>query len=205
MGIELDTELHTEFDTALGTAGDRRVQRVAVLGAECTGKSHLCQALSRSLPGVTFTEVLREWVSVIGRSPTADEQFQLFARQQVAEEQAVIEARRTGYEWVICDSAPLMTAVYSLYYFSDDRLIKGALAHHARYSRTLVCADDIDWVPDPGQRDGVAVRKAVQAQLIEVLHQYCPQAVLVEGHGRARLSQALMALEISDGGRDICS
>jgi nicotinamide riboside kinase len=134
---------------------------------------------------------LREWVLIEGRPPNAEEQFQLFARQQEVEEQAVIEARRAGYGWVICDSAPLMIAVYSLYYFSDDRLIEGALAHHAHYSRTLVCADDIAWVSDPGQRDGEAVRKGVQARLIKVIRQYCPQAVFIHGSGRERLTKAL--------------
>ena len=175
-------------------AVDGDVRRVAVLGAECTGKSQLCQALALSLPGLTFTEVLREWVAVEGRSPNAEEQFELFARQQESEEQAVLDARRAGFEWVICDSAPLMTAVYSLFYFSDGRLIKEAVAHHRGYVHTLVCADDIAWVPDPGQRDGEAVRKGVQTQLIETLGQYCPQAVLVEGLDDARLNRALEAL-----------
>ena len=170
------------------------VRRVAVLGAECTGKSQLCGEIARSLPGLTFNEVLRDWVSINGRTPNAEEQFQLFARQQEAEEQAVIDARRAGFGWVICDSAPLMTAVYSLYYFSDDRLIEGALAHHAVYTRTLVCEDDIAWEPDPGQRDGESVRKGVQVRLLEVVRQYCPQAVFVHGSGRERLNRALAGL-----------
>jgi len=178
-------------DVGGGVGGDGSVRRVAVLGAECTGKSQLCGEIARSLPGITFNEVLRDWVSINGRPPNAEEQFQLFSRQQEAEERAVIDAQRAGFEWVICDSAPLMTAVYSLYYFSDDRLIESALAHHGRYARTLVCADDIAWVPDPGQRDGVTVRKAVQVQLLEVIRQYCPQAVFVQGSGRERLNKAL--------------
>ena len=180
----------------MGAEVGGRVRRIAVLGAECTGKSQLCQAVAIALPGITFTEVLRAWVAVEGRPPNAEEQFQLLARQQEAEEQAVINAQRAGYEWVICDSAPLMTAVYSLYYFGDDRLIETAVAHHAGYAHTILCADDIAWVPDPGQRDGEAVRKAVQAQLIKVLDRHCPEAILVEGFGRARLSRALEGLAI---------
>ena len=175
-------------------AVDGGVRRVAVLGAECTGKSQLCQALALTLPGITFTEVLREWVAVEGRSPNAEEQSTLFARQQEVEEKAVIDARRAGYGWVICDSAPLMTAVYCVYYFSDDRLIEEAVAHHGGYAQTLVCADDIAWVPDPGQRDGEAVRKAVQTKLMEILRRYCPQAVWVDGLLGARLNRALEAL-----------
>jgi hypothetical protein len=62
------------------------------------------------------------------------------------------------------------------------------------YTHTILCADDIAWAPDPGQRDGEAVRKAVQAQLIKVLDRHCPQTALVEGLGRARLDRALEAL-----------
>jgi len=185
-------------ETAVGAAvraeEDGGVRRVAVLGAECTGKCQLCQAIALTLPGITFTEVLREWVLIQGRPPNAKEQFQLFARQQEAEEQAVIDARRAGFGWVICDSAPLMTAVYSLYYFSDDRLIEEAVAHHGGYTRTLVCADDIAWEPDPGQRDGESVRKGVQVRLLEVVRQYCPKAVFVHGSGRERLNRALAGL-----------
>jgi len=183
-------------EIAVGAAIDGAIRRVAVLGAECTGKSQLCQAIALALPGATFPEVLREWVAVVGRPPNAEEQFQLLARQQEVEDQAVINARRAGHRWVICDSAPLMTAVYSLYYFGDDRLIESAVAHHAGYAHTILCADDIAWVPDPGQRDGEAVRKAIQAQLIKVLDRHCPEAILVEGFGRARLSRALEGLAI---------
>lgn len=175
-------------------AADSGVRRIAVLGAECTGKSQLCQALALSLPGITFTEVLRHWVAVEGRSPNAEEQFQLLVRQKQVEEQAATDAQRAGYGWVISDSAPLMTAVYSYYYFHDDRLIEDAVAHHAGYVQTILCADDLPWVPDPGQRDGETTRKGVQTQLIETLRQYGLQVVLVEGLGDARLNRALEAL-----------
>jgi len=176
------------------------VRRIAVLGAECTGKSQLCQALAQILPGLALAEVLREWVSRGGRTPNPDEQWQVFERQQQAEQQALLEAERTGHSWVLCDSAPLMTAVYSLYYFSDDSLLAPALAHHAGYALTLVCADDLPWMPDPGQRDGELVRQAVQAQLHGIVRQHCPQAVTVSGLGPRRLTRALEGLGFDPAG-----
>jgi nicotinamide riboside kinase len=176
------------------------VQRIAVLGAECTGKSQLCQALAQILPGLALAEVLREWVACSGRTPNPDEQWQVFERQQQAEQQALVEAERTGQAWVLCDSAPLMTAIYSLHYYADDRLIAPALEHHAAYSMTLVCADDIPWVADPGQRDGEVVRRAIQVQLHEILRQYCPQAVTVSGLGVRRLKAALEGLGLDSAG-----
>lgn len=176
------------------------VRRIAILGAECTGKSQLCQALAQTLPGLVLPEVLREWVAGAGRTPNADEQWQVFTRQQQAERQAILEAERAGHGWILCDSAPLMTAVYSLYYFSDDRLLAPALEHHVAYAMTLVCADDLPWMSDPGQRDGELVRKAVQALLHEVLSQHCPQAVAVSGLGVRRLKAALEGLGFDPAG-----
>jgi len=176
------------------------VQRIAVLGAECTGKSQLCQVLAQILPGIALAEVLREWVSCAGRTPNPDEQWQVFERQRQAEQQALVEAERTGQAWVICDSAPLMTAIYSLHYFADDRLLAPALAHHEGYALTLVCADDLPWTPDPGQRDGECVRQAVQARLHEIVRQHCPQAVAVSGLGPQRLKRALEGLGFDPAG-----
>jgi nicotinamide riboside kinase len=176
------------------------VRRIAVLGAECTGKSQICQALAKRLPGLALAEVLREWVSCAGRTPNPDEQWQVFERQRQAEEQALLEAERTGQAWVVCDSAPLMTAIYSLHYHADDRLIAPALEHHAAYSMTLVCADDIPWVADPGQRDGESVRQAVQARLHEIVRQHCLPAVAVSGLGPQRLKRALEGLGFAQAG-----
>jgi len=176
------------------------VQRIAVLGAECTGKSQLCHALAQILPGLVLAEVLREWVSGAGRTPNPEEQWQVFERQQQAERHAILESERTGHRWVLCDSAPLMTAIYSLHYFADDRLLAPALAHHAGYALTLVCADDLPWMPDPGQRDGECVRLAVQARLHEIVRQHYPQAVAVSGLGPQRLKRALEGLGFAPAG-----
>ena len=49
----------------------RSVRCVAVIGAECTGKTSLCQTLSQRLPGIAFTEPLRLWVEEKGTPPGA--------------------------------------------------------------------------------------------------------------------------------------
>jgi len=35
--------------------------RVALIGAECTGKTSLAMAMARELPGLWLPEILREW------------------------------------------------------------------------------------------------------------------------------------------------
>jgi nicotinamide riboside kinase len=106
-----------------GGAGARRaiapqaVRRVAVIGAECVGKSTLCAALADALPGCWIPEYLREFCAERGRPPHRIEQTQLFAVQIEREAAAVERAAADGLAWVLCDSAPLLTAIFSIHYF----------------------------------------------------------------------------------------
>lgn len=173
-----------------------RVRRVAVIGAECTGKTTLCQTLSRVLPGVAFEEPLRLWVDEKGSPPGRAAQHALLGLQQQAEASAEQQAGSLGLSWVLCDSAPLVTAVYSEIYYDDQGLYELALAHHAQsYQATLVCDADLPWEADPGQRDGPALRDTTHALLLQRLQDHGLGYFIVQGQGpdRARLAQDFLA------------
>lgn len=177
-------------------AAGRPVGRIAVIGAECTGKTSLCQSLSQQLPGITFAEPLRVWVEEKGAPPVRGEQGELLSRQQAAEAKAVRQAVALGLSWVLCDSAPLLTAVYSEIYYNDQGLYPRALAHHTQaYKATLVCDADLPWEADPGQRDGPALRDTTHRLLLERLQDGGIGYFLVRGHGpdRARFARDLLA------------
>jgi len=183
-----------------GGAGARRaiapqaVRRVAVIGAECVGKSTLCAALADALPGCWIPEYLREFCAERGRPPHRNEQTQLFAVQIEREAAAVERAAADGLAWVLCDSAPLLTAIFSIHYFDDDSLLGPALAHHPRYAATLLLRPDLPWVADGIQRDGEPVRAAVDALIIAQLAAGGVLARPVAGQGPRRVAAALAAL-----------
>ncbi len=178
------------------------VQRVAVLGAESTGKTTLCQELAHSLGGQCFPEPLREWVLRHGRSPCLTEQVLLLQEQQRIEHEAIVTAKGLGQSWVFCDSAPLMTAIYSQFYFQDGTLLRLAVDHHRRaYDYTLVCETDLRWQPDPGMRDGPAAQTQTQSLLIERLHEYGLPYFLVTGVGPSRAELAMRLITGVDFGK----
>lgn len=156
-----------------------KILRIAVVGAECTGKSHLCQQLAQDLPGITFEEPLRRWVREHGKPPAANEQIHLIQWQQHAEAQAIGQAMDQGLNVVLCDSTPLVTAVYSELYYQDRSLYAWAQQHHKQYDLTLWCQPDIPWQPDPGMRDGETYR----LQTHNLLH-----AWLQNSHGEEKLN-----------------
>ncbi len=116
------------------------VRRVAIIGAECVGKSELALRLARVLPGLAIAEYLREFCDRMRRTPLPQEQARILAEQRRREDEAVASAQAQGFGWVLADSAPLVTAAYSEFLFADHSLHDGALAHHAHYHATLLLA-----------------------------------------------------------------
>ncbi|MBB4844879.1 nicotinamide riboside kinase [Paucibacter oligotrophus] len=169
--------------------------RIALLGAESSGKSTLAQALSQALAEATglrcswLPEYLRQWCDERARTPRPDEQAAIAATHA-----AQIEAASETCDVLICDTTPLMTAVYSQYLFQDDALLPGALQFQRGFDLNLLSALDLPWVADGLQRDGPQVRAPVDTALRQALLQGGLAWSVVAGRGGARLESALNAL-----------
>lgn len=165
---------------------------VALLGAESTGKTALARDLAQRLAdrhGLRCTwvsEWLREWCEREGRTPQREEQAAI-----AAEQTRRIAAACKDHDIVLADTTALMTAVYSRFLFDDDSLMVHAQATQRDYAVTLVTANDLPWIPDPTQRDGVHVRKPVHDLLMQALRVARIESDPVQGLGSERLDQAL--------------
>lgn len=168
------------------------VHRMAILGAESTGKSWLVCALagvmrSRGHTITTVDEVLRSWCAREGRTPQAHEQIGI-AQAQAQQVMHITQGT------VISDTTPLMTAVYSHLLFADESLYPMALAHQALYDTTLVTGLDLPWVADGLQRDGPHVRGPVDTLIRQALDRAGLPYRVVYGQGHQRLNNALLAM-----------
>jgi len=169
--------------------------RIAIVGAESTGKTALAQALAARIAGLTglhctwVPEHLRAWCDAQGRTPRPDEQAGIAATQQ-----QLIDAAAAMHDVVVCDTTPLMTAVYSTWLFQDTSLQALAVAHQRSCHLTLLTALDIDWQPDGLQRDGPQVRLPVDDCIRSLLIGHGLPWALVTGQGAARVESALDAV-----------
>lgn len=187
----------------------RPCRRIAILGAQSTGKSWLTHALAQSIGGAgsplrsghpapqvqTVHDVLQSGGARPDQIPQAHE---LLAMAQ-AQAQAVHQAHA---DWVIADTTPLLTAVHSQLLFEDTRLYPMALAHHAIYEHTLLTGLDLPWAAQDLQRDLPPVRGQVDRLLRQALDQAGLRYKVVYGQGPKRLSNALMALGLHSPGTD---
>jgi nicotinamide riboside kinase len=169
--------------------------RIAIVGAESTGKTSLALALAPALQAThglrvaSVPEVLRGWCDRNGRTPMAHEQAAILRAQHT-----LIEEAAANHDIVVCDTTALMTAVYSRYVFNDASLEARAIELQSRMALTLLMALDLPWVADGLQRDGPQVRAPVDALLRGLLHEANLSFEVIKGQGPARLANALAAV-----------
>jgi len=169
--------------------------RIAIVGAESTGKTSLARSLAEriavdtGLRSAWTSEWLRHWCQREGRTPQRDEQ-----RAIAIEQQSRIEAAAAACDVLVCDTTALMTAVYSALVFGDRSLEAYAVEQHGRSAITLLTALDLPWVADGLQRDGPQVREPVDVAVRRLLLAHRLPWALVAGSGPARLDSAYDAV-----------
>ena len=191
-------------------------KRIAILGAESTGKSDLIAALlllfaaHRAESVVAVPEVLRQFCGDHGRAPFENEQRGILD-QQIAIEQSLIE--KTAFEpstakqfalaalpkppdISLSDCAPITTAIYSEMYFNDSSLIEVASSHHKKYQLSLVLVPDLGWHADPlpFMRDGPDAQMEFHRRLLAWFQLTQMPYQLIAGDGQLRTQRALDAM-----------
>jgi nicotinamide riboside kinase len=164
--------------------------KIAILGAESTGKSELVKqllqhflALEKSVQHVP--EYLRTWCDQNKRTPRKDEQLAI-ATEQIRQ----INSAST-YDLLLADTTALTVAVYSELLFKDASLYDMAIAHQRAFDATLLMGLDLPWVADGIQRDGAHMREPVDTALRAALCCGGIQFQVVYGMGESRLQNAL--------------
>ncbi len=167
---------------------------ICVLGAESTGKTTLTRALAAHFDCPWVDEYLREFCDEHGRTPKTHEQSTILHTQRQHEVAAQQLAAQQGKGFVFCDTAPLLTAIYSDFVFADTALYASARTLHSNYALTLLLAPDIPWVADGLQRDGEQVRGPITELVRRELVNLQARQTEVSGQGEQRLRAALNAI-----------
>ncbi|MCU6433038.1 ATP-binding protein [Undibacterium sp. Jales W-56] len=171
-------------------ASSSSAHRLAILGAESSGKSLLAEALAQRYQSVWVPEYLREFVDTHQRVPTEAEQI-LIARTQVERELALLPESKG---WLFCDTSPLMTALYSRHYFGRVDAELEILEKQHRYDFIVVTAPDFPWTPDGLQRESPAVRQQIHEDLLDLLDEREIPFLMVSGSLQERVEQVDFAL-----------
>lgn len=168
--------------------------RIALLGAESTGKTTLSAQLAAALrrdghAAAVVPEVLREWCERERRTPRPEEHLAI-----AQEQERRVDAAAAPAQVVIADTTALMVAIWSGLLFDDHPLLRFALERQRGYDLTLVTGLDLPWVADGLHRDAAHAREPVDALVRELLASAGVSYRVVYGTGEDRLRNALAAL-----------
>jgi nicotinamide riboside kinase len=181
-----------------------RVIKIAIIGAESTGKTSLAKDLAQkyaqSYPSAHVPEFLRLFVDEERRTPLEQEQIRIAKAQKNLEEEIALRLQSNHQLakniLLFCDTTPLLTAIYSEIVFgkvSEDLL---AIAANHDYDLTFFTQVDFPWISDGIQRDGPKAQARVhnlldtQLKLLNISHQK------LYGKHLERLETANRSLEI---------
>jgi nicotinamide riboside kinase len=169
--------------------------KIALLGAESTGKTSLARELAAHFESfgrtaVAVPEALRDWCEREGRTPRPQEQMAIAQEQERRVDEAAARA-----QVVIADTTAVMVAIYSAMLFEDHGLHQFAVERQRGYDVTLLTGLDLPWVADGLQRDGPHVREPVDALVREMLGKAGVSYRVVYGSGEERLRNALAAVD----------
>ena len=167
---------------------------ICIIGAESTGKTTLARQLASHFGCPWVPEYLREFCDSHQRTPHQNEQSLILETQLMHERAALQRARVDDRRYVFCDTAPLLTAIYSEFVFADTSLYARTRALHARYALTLLLATDVAWAADGIQRDGEHVRDPITKKIGQELTLMDAPFTRVSGIGDSRLPAAIRAI-----------
>jgi NadR type nicotinamide-nucleotide adenylyltransferase len=172
-------------------AGMSEVKRIAILGAESSGKSTLAAALAEQFGTVWVPEYLREFVEQRERVPEESDQYPIARTQMEREDIAATQATR----FLFCDTTPLMTALYSRWYWGRVDAQLALLERRHDYAFTLVTAPDSPWEADGLQRESEEVRQTIHEQVIQMLQEREIPYLLLGGDLQQRVLQAARLID----------
>ncbi|ULE35497.1 AAA family ATPase [Mycobacterium sp. IDR2000157661] len=181
------------------------VQRVSVVGAESTGKTTLADDLACRLGTVAVPEFGRHFTEAMPepqRYRWSTRDFELITEVQ---ERIEDDAARWSGPVLVCDTNPLVTAVFHEVYLgtTDSRLFERALRR--TYHLYILCGVDTPFVQDStGLRHDGEQRRAMHDRYRQLLAAVTVPWIEVSGDRNLRVRQAIAAIEplLRAGGLD---
>lgn len=177
---------------------------ICIIGAECTGKTTLARALAANFDCPWVPEHLRDFCHSHARTPTRDEQAGILEMQHLNELAALGDATQQEKPFVFCDTAPLLTAIYSDFIFGDRSLYTRGRGLHSGYALTLLLEPNIAWVADGLQREGAQVRAPITELIVRELATLGVPLATVAGQAEGRIETAMDAIRALDSELILC-
>lgn len=181
----------------------KSVIKVAVLGAESTGKTTLCRDLAAHFDCPWVPEYMRTYLQAKWDDEqltcTWDDLLPIAQGQILLENKLAKQVSQTSndHHYLFCDTSLFELMVYSNWYYGDcpEVLTQAALVHH--YDLILLTDVDTPWVADD-LRDSPHQRDEISAYFADQLTAHNKPFQSIGGAREVRVQQVVKLLDASE-------
>lgn len=123
------------------------LKKVAILGAECTGKTTLARSLALRFQTVWVPDTSRDYVTLAPVEYRIDD-IEKVAHEQIAQENRLLNSAN---HFIFVDTELIMSKVWSMDVFGKcPAWIEDEIGNH-KFNLYLLTSNDLPWVADPGR------------------------------------------------------
>jgi NadR type nicotinamide-nucleotide adenylyltransferase len=167
----------------------KHIKKVAVIGAESTGKSVLCEQLAKHFSTVWVPEYAREYFNDSDIYNYTLKDLEIIAQRQLALEAEYLQHANT---YLFCDTAMITLKIWADLEFGKPSEQLQTLIDQGSYDLYLICDNSVPWQPDT-QRLNKFSREMIFDLNREAASLSKIKTVVISGIGRQRLEQAIEA------------
>lgn len=167
------------------------VKKIAILGAESTGKSELCKQLADHYHTALVHEYARDYFNVHDINHYGIEDLDVIARGQLELERTMLpQANRI----LICDTTLITIKIWSVYQFNKISDLISSSIRANDYDLYLICNNDVPWTEDPQRRNPDLRDHLLNWNIHELTKLNC-EYHLIEGTGSDKLKHAIRIID----------
>ena len=169
-----------------------KLKKIVVLGPESTGKSTLCDALSKHYQTIWCEEYAREYLSKNGTAYTYENLLTIAEGQIANEEDATKKATQENKSHLIIDTDMYVMKAWCEYVFNNCHPYILDQISKRQYDAYLLCDIDLPWTADEMREyPDEQPRKELFALYKELLMNQNTPWGIVSGTGEARTKNAI--------------
>lgn len=166
-----------------------RIKKIAVIGAESTGKTWLCEQLAAHFSTAWVPEYAREYFNDSDIYNYSLGDLEIIAEQQLLLEEECMHAANT---YLFCDTAMITLKIWADLEFGKPSKRLQALIDKGFYDLYLICDNSVPWQADPQRLNKFSRELIFELNQKEAMATRSAFAI-ISGSGESRLQQAIRA------------
>lgn len=171
---------------------EKKNKKIAILGAESTGKTTLCQQLAKHYHTLFVPEFARDYFNIHDINNYSLEDLDIIAKKQIELENQFITQANTI---LICDTTLITIKIWSLHKFNKVSDFISNSITLMNYDLYLISNNDVPWIED-NQRKDKNIREHIFEMNQSELQKINANYEILKGINQSKLNNAINFIDL---------